>query len=83
MMKKFEFSSKTDSEIPIFNGDVFYSAYKYADFLRQSENIETILSKGYELRKMLKEVEPGQRITVSGMMLEKTWVDSFKYQIFV
>ncbi|XP_034833246.1 uncharacterized protein [Maniola hyperantus] len=70
-MKKFEFSSKSNDEAPIFCGEVFYSVYNDAEFLRQSDNIETILSKGYELRKTLKEVEPGQRVAVGGMMLAK------------
>ncbi|XP_045776113.1 uncharacterized protein LOC123874654 [Maniola jurtina] len=70
-MKKFEFSSTSNDEEPIFCGAIFYSVYKQAEFLRQSDNIETILSKGYELRKMLKEVAPGQRVAVSGMVLAK------------
>lgn len=68
-MKKFEFSSK-DKEFPVFSGKIFYDVYKDSEFLRHSDNIKTILSKGYELRQSLKEVNPGEIITLKEMHLE-------------
>ncbi|CAH2087589.1 unnamed protein product [Euphydryas editha] len=70
-MKKFEFSSDRVVRDQIFSGQMFYNVYKDAEFLRHSDNIETILAKGYQLRKTLKETKPGQLVAVEGMFLEK------------
>lgn len=76
-MKKFEFSSKRNEPFPIFSGKVFYDIYKDSEFLRHSENIETILSKGYELRQMLKKVQPGEVVALKGMVLERKFVNIY------
>lgn len=72
-MKKFEFSSKPN-EYPQFSGKMFYDVYKDSEFLRHSDNIKTILAKGYELRKSLKDVKPGEVVVVEGMFLENKLV---------
>ncbi|XP_068622634.1 uncharacterized protein [Battus philenor] len=73
-MEKFQFSSTggtTNRKIVPFSGRVFFGVYKEAEFLRHSDNIETILSKGYELRQKLKNVKPGQYVKIDGIWLEK------------
>lgn len=70
-MKKFEFSSNHVVPEQIFSGKLFYNVYKDAEFLRHSDNIETILAKGYQLRKTLKETMPGELVKVDGMFLER------------
>ncbi|XP_013169732.1 PREDICTED: uncharacterized protein LOC106119353 [Papilio xuthus] len=73
-METFKFSSTskpTQRDIVHFSGRIFYGVYKNSEFLRHSNNIETILSKGYELRKKLKSVAPGQVVMVDGVELEK------------
>ncbi|XP_049871723.1 uncharacterized protein LOC126370735 [Pectinophora gossypiella] len=73
-MKKFEFSSVPQAQAhptATFTGSAFYSIYKEAEFLRNSANIETILSRGYQLRQRLKKETPGEVIKVEGMNLEK------------
>ncbi|CAK1580851.1 unnamed protein product [Parnassius mnemosyne] len=73
-MEKFEFSSTSSGpRIPKdpFSGHIFYNVYKEAEFLRHSDNIETILAKGYELRQKLKNVLPGQQVMIDGIWLEK------------
>ncbi|XP_045450227.1 uncharacterized protein LOC123658985 [Melitaea cinxia] len=70
-MKKFEFSSNHVVPEQIFSGKLFYNVYKDAEFLRHSDNIETILAKGYQLRKTLKETKPGELVKVDGMYLER------------
>ncbi|OWR43543.1 hypothetical protein KGM_209558 [Danaus plexippus plexippus] len=70
-MKKFEFSSRNNEVSEVFSGRIFYNVYKDAEFLRHSENVETILAKGYELRNMLKQVKPGEIVALNGMMLER------------
>ncbi|CAG4935692.1 unnamed protein product [Colias eurytheme] len=68
-MKKFEFVSKTKSDVSSFNGKVFYEIYKYALFLKENDNVETILNKSYQLRQMLKDVAPGEKVMVKNMWL--------------
>ncbi|XP_072938079.1 uncharacterized protein [Epargyreus clarus] len=70
-MKKFEFSGTERSTPTIFSGQVFYDAYKGSEFLRHYDHIESLLSKGYELRNMLKDVEPGERVIMTGFWLNK------------
>ncbi|XP_014359270.2 uncharacterized protein LOC106711467 [Papilio machaon] len=73
-METFKFSSTskpTQRDFDHFSGRIFYGVYKDAEFLRHSNNIETILSKGYELRHKLKTVAPGQVVMIDGVELEK------------
>ncbi|KAJ0175015.1 hypothetical protein K1T71_009156 [Dendrolimus kikuchii] len=72
-MENFTFSSSSNSQEPkeTFYGPQFYTVYKEAEFLRSSENVEMILSKAYELRKKLNEIEPGKLLKIDGMMLER------------
>ncbi|KAJ2939006.1 hypothetical protein O0L34_g18983 [Tuta absoluta] len=69
--KKFAFTKDNPAPATTFTGYAFYNIYKEAEFLRSSENIETILSKGYLLRQSLKEVQDGDSVMVVGMNLEK------------
>ncbi|KAI5644561.1 hypothetical protein NE865_03450 [Phthorimaea operculella] len=69
--KKFVFAKGSPPPVTTFTGYAFYSIYKEAEFLRSSENIETILAKGYLLRQSLKEVQDGDSVMVDGMNLEK------------
>ncbi|XP_039747991.1 uncharacterized protein LOC120625119 [Pararge aegeria] len=68
-MKKFSFSTKKNDQFTIFDGNLFYDIYKDSHFLRESDNIVTILTKGHELRSMLKQVKLGESVAVSGMVL--------------
>ncbi|XP_045501425.1 uncharacterized protein LOC123698717 [Colias croceus] len=68
-MKKFEFVSKSD--VSSFNGKVFYEIYKHAQFLKENDNVKTILNKSYQLRQMLKDVAPGEKVMVKNMWLTK------------
>ncbi|XP_023935293.1 uncharacterized protein LOC112043868 [Bicyclus anynana] len=67
--KKFEFSVQQEPSEPVFLGNIFYSKYKKALFLQDKENVQQILRQGHELRIMLKELEPGQTVAVSSMMI--------------
>ncbi|KAL0870716.1 hypothetical protein ABMA27_005654 [Loxostege sticticalis] len=69
-MKKFEFSDEK-KETTKFTGPTFYAVYKEAEFLRSSENVEKILSRGHELRQSLKTVAPGECVVVDKMWLER------------
>ncbi|KAM3965440.1 LOW QUALITY PROTEIN: uncharacterized protein ACR2FA_000274 [Aphomia sociella] len=66
-VSKFKFSPRP--EIVIFNGNQFYNTYKDSEFLHSSVNIECILHQGYELRKSLKNIKPGELIDLKGMWL--------------
>ncbi|KAL4717343.1 hypothetical protein ACJJTC_017230 [Scirpophaga incertulas] len=70
-MKKFEFSNSKEFQLSKFTGEAFYRVYQDAEFLRCSENVETILAKGYELRQRLKAIEPGMYIVVDKMIIER------------
>lgn len=52
-----------------FCGPNFYVVYKDAEFLRNSNNVEIILSKAYELRKKLNMISPGNLLKIDGMDL--------------
>ncbi|XP_047505775.1 uncharacterized protein LOC125050175 [Pieris napi] len=65
-MKKFAFQSSSDSH---FSGSMFFEIYKNADFLCHNKNVETILSKGYQLRQALKDISPGEKVTMQDMWL--------------
>ncbi|XP_022129851.2 uncharacterized protein LOC111003571 [Pieris rapae] len=69
-MKKFAFQDSSDSR---FSGCMFFEIYKNADFLRHNNNVETILSKGYQLRRALKDISPGEKVTMQNM-----WITSVK-----
>ncbi|CAH2049227.1 unnamed protein product, partial [Iphiclides podalirius] len=74
IMEKFEFSSQsasTPQEKVVFSGRIFYNVYKDAEFLRYTENIDTVLSKSHELRRKLKDVAPGKILLIDGMRLER------------
>ncbi|XP_028030193.1 uncharacterized protein LOC114243025 [Bombyx mandarina] len=69
-METFKFSNdKKHVTEAVFNGSVFYEVYKYADFLKEKENVAIILAKAYDLRQRLKEVKPGQCIKVQDMYI--------------
>ncbi|CAH4021444.1 unnamed protein product [Pieris brassicae] len=48
---------------------MFFKIYKNADFLCHNKNVETILSKGYQLRQALKDISPGEKVTMQDMWL--------------
>lgn len=65
-METFKFSKeKPASSIP-FYGPQFYKIFKDAEFLRETENVVTILSKSHELRINMKNVVPGKLYKMDG-----------------
>ncbi|XP_046966694.1 uncharacterized protein LOC124534740 [Vanessa cardui] len=71
-MSNFKFSSKTVQLYPVFSGQVFYAVYKDVDFLRERENIDAVLVKGFELRASLKNIVAGEFLKINGMNLDET-----------
>ncbi|CAB3244819.1 unnamed protein product [Arctia plantaginis] len=55
----------------VFNGSVFYTVYKDADFLRIDANIENLLTRGYEVRQKMKTIPVGDSLVIQGMKLER------------
>ena len=70
-MESFKFSKENPSPAIPFYGPLFYRTFKEAEFLRDTENVLTILSKSHELRLNMKKVEPGKLYKVDGFYIFK------------